>query len=79
MKSERHYLQRTTKTRSLTPCIRLQKSQKPYTFKLDYKRVTKRCRLSWWWCGVSANEYSYVHGAQINFGDLNSIFNLCGL
>ncbi len=21
-------------------------------------------------CGVSANEYSYAHGAQINFGDL---------
>ncbi len=23
-----------------------------------------------WGCGVSANEYSCVHGAQINFGDL---------
>ncbi len=21
-------------------------------------------------CGVSANEYSFAHGAQINFGDL---------
>ncbi len=38
--------------------------------------VTKRCRLSWlinvspnvggWVCGVSANEYSCAHGAQIN-------------
>ncbi len=24
----------------------------------------------------SANEYSCAHGAQISFGDLNSIFNL---
>jgi hypothetical protein len=48
--------------------------------------ATKRCRLSWLtkrpniWaqtqeggggcCGVSANEYSCTHGAQINFGDL---------
>ncbi len=46
--------------------------------------VSKRCRLSWltnsalvyepkcggWICGVSANEYSCAHGAQINFGDL---------
>jgi hypothetical protein len=46
---------------------------------------TKRCRLSWLTtsalvyepkcgggrgCGTSANEYSCVHGAQINFGDL---------
>jgi hypothetical protein len=23
-------------------------------------------------CGVSANEYSCAHGAQINFGDLSS-------
>jgi hypothetical protein len=23
-------------------------------------------------CGVSANEYSCAHGAQINFGDLNT-------
>jgi len=47
--------------------------------------LTKRCRLSWLTdsalvyepkcggrggCGVSANEYSCAHGAQINFGDL---------
>ncbi len=47
--------------------------------------VKKRCRLSWLTnsalvyepkcgggggCGVSANEYSCAHGAQINFGDL---------
>ncbi len=48
--------------------------------------VTNRCRLFWltnsalvymspnaggWgFCGVSANEYSCAHGAQINFGDL---------
>ncbi len=48
--------------------------------------VTRRCRLPWptnsalvsmsqnggrWGsCGVSANEYSCAHGAQINFGDL---------
>ncbi len=52
--------------------------------------VTKTCRLSWLTnstlvyepkcggggsCLVSANEYSCTHGAQINFGDLNSIFN----
>ncbi len=31
-------------------------------------------------CGVSANEYSRGHGAQINFGDLGtSIFNLYAL
>jgi hypothetical protein len=38
----------------------------------------KRCRLSWLTnsalvyepiCGVSSNEYSCAHGAQINFGD----------
>jgi hypothetical protein len=38
--------------------------------------VTKRCRLSWpkcgWVGGVSANEYSCAHRAQINFGDLIS-------
>ncbi len=49
--------------------------------------VTKRCRLSWrpiapsymspnarggGGFGVSANEYSCAHGAQINFGDLTS-------
>jgi hypothetical protein len=47
------------------------------------QEVTKRCRLSWLTnsalvyaqmrvkdCGVSANEYSCAHGAQINFGDL---------
>ncbi len=54
--------------------------------------VTKRCRLSWLTnsalvyepkcgggggCGVSANEYSCAHGAQIIFGDLTlHIFNL---
>ncbi len=46
--------------------------------------LTKRCRLSWLTnsalvykpkcgvggCGLSANEYSCAHGAQINFGDL---------
>ncbi len=47
--------------------------------------VTKRCRLSWLTNStrigvqiggegessrVVANEYSYAHGAQINFGDL---------
>jgi hypothetical protein len=26
-------------------------------------------------CGVSANEYSYAHGAQINFGDLTPYLN----
>jgi hypothetical protein len=25
-----------------------------------------------WGCGVTANEYSCAHGAQINFGDLTS-------
>jgi hypothetical protein len=50
------------------------------------KGDSKRCRLPWltnsalvyepkcrergWSCGVSANEYSCAHGAQINFGDL---------
>jgi hypothetical protein len=49
--------------------------------------VTKRCLLSWLpngnagakgegGCGVSSNEHSCAHGAQINFGDLTSIFNL---
>jgi hypothetical protein len=47
--------------------------------------VIKRCRLSWLTnsalvyepkcgrggCGVSANEYSCAHGAQIKFGDLH--------
>ncbi len=28
-------------------------------------------------CGVSVNEYSCAHGAQINFWRSNSIFNLC--
>ncbi len=47
--------------------------------------IAKRCRLSWLTnsalvypgggggeggCGISANEYSRSHGAQINFGDL---------
>jgi hypothetical protein len=52
--------------------------------------VTKRRRLSWLTnsalvyepkcgggggCGVSANEYSCKHGAQINFGDLTPYFS----
>jgi hypothetical protein len=28
-------------------------------------------------CGVSVNEYSCAHGAQINYGDLTPYFNLC--
>ncbi len=28
-------------------------------------------------CEVSANEHSYTHRAQINFGDLTPYFNLC--
>ncbi len=46
--------------------------------------VTKRCPLSWLTksallyeprgCGVSANEYSCAHGAQVNFGDLTPYF-----
>ncbi len=50
-----------------------------------YQEVAKRCRLSWLinsalvnepkrgrrgGCGVSANEFSCAHGAEINFGDL---------
>ncbi len=57
-----------------------------------HQGVTKRCRLSWltnstlvyepkcggesWSCGVSANEYSCAHGAQINFGDLTPYLTL---
>jgi hypothetical protein len=57
--------------------------------------VTKRCRLSWltnsalvyepnaggWGrvCGISANEHSCAHGAQINFGNITPLFNLCSL
>ncbi len=58
--------------------------QDPKTLDRD-QGVTKRCRLSWLTdralvyepkcggigvcCGVSTNEYSCAHGAQINFGD----------
>jgi hypothetical protein len=28
-------------------------------------------------CGVSANEYSCSHGAQINFWRSNSVFSIC--
>jgi hypothetical protein len=57
---------------------------KPISHWCMHQGVTQRCHLSWLTnsalvyepkrgvggCGVSANEYSCAHGAQINFGDL---------
>ncbi len=65
-------------------CNKVYQSKNLALVKLSYQRVTKTCRLSWLTnsalvyepkcggggCGISANEYSCAHGAQINFGDL---------
>jgi hypothetical protein len=60
--------------------------------RVETRGVTEKCLLSWLTnsalvyepkcvgggggCWVSAKEYCCANGAQINFGDLNSIFNL---
>jgi hypothetical protein len=66
--------------------IQVQFSNRAFKIFLPFfHKVTKKCRLSWLTnsalyepkcrgggggCGVSANEYSCAHGAQINFRDL---------